>query len=303
LVRARLATLGAEGVAWESRLPQTLAELESLWSVRLGRPLPGGSAAYVAQATTTAGETRVVKVALPDDDLVAQARTLAAADGRGYARLHAFDASRCALLMESLGTSLDRLAWPPELALPALADTLLRAWSLPLDTAPEVAPGDDKASTLRVLVSDLWSRLDGPCPRPVIDQAIAFADRRAAAFDAERCVVVHGDPHPSNTLRVPAAREGAESGFVLVDPDGFRCDPAYDLGVALRDWSSRLDGPRARSVLEGYCALLAARTGIDAQRIWEWGYLERVSTGLYVMGFGAERVGRPFLDTAARLLD
>lgn len=40
-------------------------------------------------------------------------------------------------------------------------------------------------------------------------------------------VVVHGDPHPANTLRAP---DGRGRGWVLVDPDGFRADPAYDAG-------------------------------------------------------------------------
>ena len=34
-------------------------------------------------------------------------------------------------------------------------------------------------------------------------------------------MVVHGDPHPANTLPVREPRQGAASGFVLVDPDGF----------------------------------------------------------------------------------
>ena len=55
-------------------------------------------------------------------------------------------------------------------------------------------------------------------------------------------------------------------------------------------------------VRKGYCALLAGRTGVEAQDIWEWGYLERVSTGLYVLGLGAERIGRGFLESAERLV-
>ena len=62
-------------------------------------------------------------------------------------------------------------------------------------------------------------------------------------------------------------RPGAETGYVFVDPDGFVADRAYDLGVVLRDWSSTLLGPDARTVAEGYCRLLAEHTGVDAQRI------------------------------------
>ena len=304
LVRAKVASLGDAGSAWVHDLPRVLAELSELWSVEIGRPLPGGSASYVARAVTAGGQDRVVKVAVPGvADLTAEARTLAAAEGGGYAILHAYDAGRRALLMESLGRSLDQLAWGPERKIATLADTLRAAWDLPLETAPEVRAGEDKASTLRRLVVELSARLGRPCSARVLTQALEYADRRAAAFDSLECVVVHGDPHPANALLVGEPRPGAESGAVFVDPDGFRCEPAYDLGVVLRDWSSQLGGVDARRVAEGYCALLSEHSGVDAQAIWEWGFLERVSTGLYVMSFGAEQVARPFLESAERLVD
>jgi streptomycin 6-kinase len=142
-----------------------------------------------------------------------------------------------------------------------------------------------------------------PCPERVVAQALTFAERRAAAFDVKTCVVVHGDPHPGNALRALHRRAGAESGFCFVDPDGFLCDRAYDLGVVLRDWSKQLRGDDARAVAEGYCRLLAERSGIDEQSVWEWGYTERVSTGLYAMAFGARAFGQGLLDSARRLVD
>ena len=115
-------------------------------------------------------------------------------------------------------------------------------------------------------------------------------------------MVVHGDPHPGNLLRVLRDRPGGDTGFCFVDPDGFVADPAYDLGVAVRDWSTVLEHGDPRRTLARYCDLLAARTGIDAQRIWEWGFVERVSTGLYLLSFGADRAAAPFLRTAEALV-
>jgi streptomycin 6-kinase len=73
--------------------------------------------------------------------------------------------------------------------------------------------------------------------------------------------------------------------------------------VALREWTAQLRGPGGREVLEGYCAILAERAELDRDAVWEWGFLERVSTGLYVWSFGAHRMGRTFLDSAVGLLD
>jgi streptomycin 6-kinase len=303
LTRARVDSLGSAGHAWLAELPRVLAELEQRWSVRLGRPLPGGSASYVVHAVTADGAPRVLKVLVPDPELADEARILEAARGQGYALLHAHDPVRRALLLEALGPSLDRAALPVEEKLVAMADTLRAAWTLDIGIADPVVPGEDKASSLHRLVRTLDAQLGHPTSARVLARALRYAERRAAAFDPAGCVVVHGDPHPANTLQVPEPRAGAESGWCLVDPDGFRADPAYDLGVAVRDWTGRLTGPDARGRLQRYCRVLATRTGLDEQRIWEWGYLERVSTGLYVMSIGAHDVGLRFLTSAERLLD
>lgn len=50
-----------------------------------------------------------------------------------------------------------------------------------------------------------------------------------------------------------------------------------------------------------YCRLMAAETGLDEDTIWEWGHLERVSTGLYLLSLDAEDLDRPFLRTAEPL--
>ncbi|MFD0851280.1 aminoglycoside phosphotransferase, partial [Actinomadura adrarensis] len=120
----------------------------------------------------------------------------------------------------------------------------------------------------------------------------------------ERCVVVHGDPHLGNALQAKTARDGAESGFVFVDPDGFVDDPAYDLGVVLREWNDELlasDDPSRTA--RRYAELLADGSGLeDETAIWEWGYLERVSSGLYLLELGADDLARPFLETAEALV-
>ena len=143
--------------------------------------------------------------------------------------------------------------------------------------------------------------LDHGLSRRVIDQALEYAEHRRATADPTRCVVVHGDPRAGNALRVRSARTGAESGFVFVDPDAFTSEPEYDLGVVLRDWSGELLGGDAL-VAHRYCALLASESGFDEVAIWECGFVERVSTGLYLLSFGAAELARPFLETAELLV-
>lgn len=90
---------------------------------------------------------------------------------------------------------------------------------------------------------------------------------------------------------------------MFVDPDGFIGDPDCDAGVALRDWCPPLlASDDAPSLARRYCRLLAERSGMDEQAIWEWGFLERVSTGLYVLCFGYQQESRFFLDSAEKLI-
>jgi hypothetical protein len=46
---------------------------------------------------------------------------------------------------------------------------------------------------------------------------------------------------------------------------------------------------------------LADRTGLDATAIWEWGVVERVSTGLVAASIGLQPVGDQMLDAADRI--
>ncbi|WP_244945532.1 aminoglycoside phosphotransferase family protein [Couchioplanes caeruleus] len=95
-----------------------------------------------------------------------------------------------------------------------------------------------------------------------------------------RAVLVHGDVHQWNALR-------ASGGWKLVDPDGMLAEAEYDLGVLMREDPRELMAgdpwDRAR--------LLAGRTGLDVTAIWEWGVVERVSTGLLAVGIGLQPVG------------
>jgi streptomycin 6-kinase len=290
--------MGESGAAWVAGLPALIADVERDWSITVGRPLPGGSSSYVARAMLQDGSSAVLKLPLVEEGLAQQTATLDLADGRGYARLLRADLDRPALLLEALGPALSVSRLEPERQLAVLAETLHEAWLPHVGPPPDLA--QDKAASLYRLISDTWLRLGRPCPEEVIERALGFAEDLVGGGDL---VVVHGDPHPGNALRAPGGSARSPSGYLFVDPDGFVADRAYDLGVALRDWCGRLTGQDARSTLERYCNVLAEHSGADPDRIWCWGFVERVSTGLYVLAFGAEAVGRPFLDSAARLLD
>ncbi|GAA2390695.1 hypothetical protein Cme02nite_14630 [Catellatospora methionotrophica] len=294
---------GAAGREWLAALPERLAYLCEAWSLRPGAVLDGGSAALVVLARRGDGTDAVLRLGPPGDGFAGQVRTIGVAGGHGYVRLYAHDLERDAALLEALGPALGTTARSAEHALDVLAATLRQAWLVPRPPDAAVPPGTDKASTLAKLIIELWPQTGRPCPAEVAERAVGYARRRAAAFDLDGSVVCHGDPHPDNALAVLTPRPGAESGYVFVDPDGFLCDPAYDLGVAVRGWTDEvLAAADPVGLVRDYCARLAAATGVDEQAIWEWGFTERVSSGLYMIRYGAPAEGREYLVSAARLL-
>ncbi len=101
---------------------------------------------------------------------------------------------------------------------------------------------------------------------------------------------MHGDVHQWNALE-------AGGGFKLVDPDGLLAEAEYDMGVIMREDPAELlhGDPRERA------RWLARRCGLDATAIWEWGVVERVSTGLLCTKVGLQPVGREMLAVAERL--
>jgi streptomycin 6-kinase len=308
-VRQRVLHLGQRGERWLAELPDVIAHLEVAWSITVGQALTGGTGSYVAPARTAAGDDAILKIAIPAVGFADELRVLESAQGHGYVRLLAADREREALLLETLGPPMGTLALPPEQQITLLCQMLRQAWQAPPPAGLVVTPEDEKAGQRARLVSRLWEELGHPCSERVVSQALRYAERRAAAFDLERCVVVHGDPHPWNALQVLAPRVGAEARFVFVDPVGFLADPAYDLGVVLRDWCAQLlatgdtgAAGAAGALARRYCVLLSAETGIEGTAIWEWGFLERVSSGLYCLELGIEELGRPFLQTAEMLI-
>ena len=147
-------------------------------------------------------------------------------------------------------------------------------------------------------------QLSRPCGEQVVEQALQCARRRSAAFDPEAAVVLHGDAAAANAARVLAPRDGTEDGYVLLDPDAFVGDRTYDLGVALRDWSSELlDTGSPGRLVDGWSRVLADETSTDPAAVADWGFLERVSTGIYVLSLTEDAAGREHLRSAQALVD
>ena len=294
----RAVAMGDAGSRWIGALDAFMEHLQEAWDVRFGTVLRGGSESLVAEAAMTDGRQAVVKVGLPAyGDLSQEAKVYRLAGGRGYAELFAYEPSANALLLERLGAPLRDALGNTEAQLAALCRTLEDAW-VPLHDAQGLMTGAEKARWLKEFIEEKWRALGQPCDRETRDRALSFAEARADAFTSEEAVLVHGDAHAENTLLVPSTRGGR---FKFVDPDGLFAERACDLAVPMREWSDELLAGDTGRLALARCELLASLTGVEPEPIWQWGYVERVSTGLTMLDIGMRDEGFESLAVADRL--
>ena len=88
--------------------------------------------------------------------------------------------------------------------------------------------------------------------------------------------------------------------FKLIDPEGLISEPAHDLAIPLRGWTRELLDGDALATMTRWCARMGAATDVDPSAIWEWAFVERVSTGLLLMHL-RDPSGRELLAVAQRL--
>jgi streptomycin 6-kinase len=286
-VRAKAMAHGAG--QWLDDLPSLVAELERAWSVTVGRSFPDATEALVAEAVTGDGTPAVLKLVIPRDGVAHAAHEISVlrlADGQGCARLLQADVERGALLLERLGRSLYDLGLPVPRQHEILCAAAQRVWR----PAPGAGlpTGADKGRWLADFITATWAELDRPCAERTVAHALSCVERRIAAHDDERAVLVHGDVHAWNAL------EAGNGEFKLVDPDGLVAEPEYDLGVIMREDPVELlqGNPYDRALR------LARLTGLDPVAIWEWGVAERVATGLVLTRIGVQPVARQMLTAA-----
>jgi streptomycin 6-kinase len=241
----------------------------------------------VAEVTNADGTSAVLKVRVPGVgiDSSNEAMVLRIVGGAGCPTLYRYDADRDALLMERLGQPMFELGLPLSRRLEILCDAAARIWRPAPDCG--LPTGAERARWLADFIARLWEELDHPCSEKALEHALVSARRREQAHEDGKAVLVHGDVQQLNALH-------SDDGFKLIDPQGLLAEAEYDLGVLMRGDPVEL---LARDPLER-ARWLAARTGLDPVATWEWGVIERISSGLVCTQIHFQPLGRDTLRAA-----
>lgn len=293
--RARHAWMDDHGAEATAEFLRRLRILRHRWDLEVVAVFGDGVGAPVLAVRRPSALDAVLKIDLTTWGSAGR-RVLRAASGHGYVRVldHADDLG--AVLLERLGPPLAEAGLSPYEQVMTMVDLLAEAWNaVPVDPG---MPHPHKGQRLAELVTEHRHRA------PRHDRVLDEAHRIASQLDARggRTVVVHGDPHPGNTLR-------RGDGWAFVDPDGFACDASYDVGVTVRDWSPQVlalaaaaGASAARAWHDDLVAAAASRAGLAADLVADWAFVERVTTGLWLERLGHHDEAEAFLAAAEVLL-
>lgn len=256
------------GAAWLSRLPALIADCSQRWSLTVMPPYEPLSYNYVAPAVRADGTDVVLKVGVPNPELLTEMEALRLCDGRGMVRLLEADREQGILLLERLrpGTPLSDLT-DDERATSVAAHVMRQLWRPPPPENPFPSVARWAAGLKRL--RDHFGGRSGPFPADLVEAAEAlFAELIDSMAEP---VLLHGDLHHENILA--AERQP----WLALDPKGVLGEPAYEVGALLRNpMPQLLAAPRPARILARRVDQLAEELGFDRERLLGWGLAQAV---------------------------
>ena len=256
---------GEAGADWLSRLPETIAECERRWSLKVMPPLDSLSHNYVAPVICADGKDAVLKLGVPHNDFMNEMAALRLYDGAGMVKLLAGDVDLGAMLLERLmpGTSLSSLG-DDERATSVAAQVMRQSWRPP-PPEHQFPTVSDWASGLENL-RERFAGTTGPISAPLVEKAETLFSELIGTMGAP--VLLHGDLHHDNILS--AVREP----WLAIDPKGVVGEAEYEVGAFVRN--RLLTGPKPEMLLARRVDQFVDELGFGRERIVGWSLAQAV---------------------------
>lgn len=251
-------TYGAKGATWLEQLPILVEQCAQQWQLTDLDPVANLTYNYVLFGMQD-GVPVVLKLRCVVAELRKEAVALKAFEGHGGAKLLAHDEQLGALLLER---------------------------AIPGDTLTAYFPYDDANATR--IAANLVYKLHQANPlgafpllqnvlpdlskefaelAPFLARARELKDTLLSTADTQ--VPLHGDFHHGNIL------SASDDQWVVIDPEGIIGDPIYDLAIYIRNPLKELVLlSNAQELITARIHDFARLLGYDAQRIYEWVYVQ-----------------------------
>ncbi len=269
-------TFGQRGRDFLETLPDLVNEAARRWQLTEIQPVSNLSYNYVAFAGRL-GESVVLKIGVPDRELLSEMTALCLFEGRAAVRLLESDEAHFMFLLERLQPG-DLLATlDDDRQATEIAADLMRSLWRPEDADPRLIQLSDWFRGFE----NLRKRFDGGSG-PLAAGLVERAEAAARGFFAEdfRPTLIHGDLHHFNIL-------SSRRGWLAIDPKGVVGPSAYEVGpFLLNPWVVSGLRPDTPQLTRERIAILSERLDLEAGRVREWGLAHAVLSAWWSLEAG-----------------
>ncbi len=254
-------TFGQRGRDFLETLPERIDEAVRLWQLSAVEPVSNLSYNYVAFAERLERPV-VLKIGVPDPELLSEMISLRLFEGRGTVRLLESDEVRSMFLLERLQPGEMLATLEDDDRATELAGQLMRAlWRTDVSDPRLIRLSDWFKGLARL--RQHFDGGTGPFPSGLVEQAEAIAAEFLAEPNPE--TLIHGDLHHFNIL-------SSKRGWVAIDPKGVLGPSAYEVGpFLLNPWVVSGLEPDVPRLTERRIAILSSVLGFEKERLRRWG--------------------------------
>jgi streptomycin 6-kinase len=259
---------GERGKAWLDHLPTLVTRCTEEWRLSVQTFVPALSYSFVAFVVTADGTEAVLKICVPDSELMTEIEALRMYQGGPVVDLLEADTRLGALLLERLvpGTPLSAVEDDEEAT--EIAAHLIRELPVP-EPSDHPFPTVDNWSLAFDRLRARFEGKTGPLPGRMVDKAEQLL--RELQASRRRRMLLHGDVHHGNIL------SNGEDRWVAIDPKGVIGDPAYEAARLQHNPIPRfLSMDRPHAVARRRVEILAAILREDRSRLLAWAFFDAV---------------------------
>ncbi len=257
-------SFGEAGRRWLAALPELLNNAAHRWDLSLGEPFLL-SYNYVCPATRADGTQAVLKIGVPNRELLSEMSALRLFAGQGACRLLESDDENYAFLLERLSPGEMLAAQADDEARTQIAcQVMTRLW--------RPAPPEQSF----ILLREWFAALDGLRPRygggtgPFPAWLVARVEGLLPDLlhDSNPSMLIHGDLHHFNIL----SAERSECGWLAIDPKGVLGPVGYEVGpLLINPWDDLLKVDNPTRLTERRLAILSEHLGLPRAHLRDWG--------------------------------
>jgi streptomycin 6-kinase len=251
---------GESGHRYLDELPDLLLDAAQRWNLILGEPFLL-SYNYVCPATRADGTPAVLKIGVPNRELISEINALKVYGGNGACQLLESAGDKGMLLLERLQPGIMLSILEDDDRATEIAAQVMQAIHRPLPERNEfikLRGWFDELSKLR----PRFGGGTGPFP----EKTVAIVEEMVRDLFAENRphVLLHGDFHHFNIL-------SSDRGWLIIDPKGVEGPPEFEVGpLLLNPWGEIPDEKEAIRRTQRRIAILSEQLSFDMLRLLKW---------------------------------